>query len=226
MKRFAIFVSVFVLAASLAYASCGPGAGIGWIPGNHISHVSITISQYDGALDGYDAGDSYSTSWGDSSDNLLAACRRDTGVSGWDGPSGWYYYFAVPFPAPGESTVIKDIYVWAGQSYAHDTFNIGYMGPGFANPQEWKRTLRLVKVPDSIVYNGPTEWDIPLSVTKVGAAMLPDASLPAYKTDDPLSGYQFEIEIQHLAVPEPSSMLALLAGVGGIGGLVWRRRKR
>jgi hypothetical protein len=54
--------------------------------------------------------------------------------------------------------------------------------------------------------------------------MLPDASLPAYRTDDPLTGYQFEIEIQHLAVPEPSSLLALLAGASVVG-TAYRRRE-
>lgn len=29
----------------------------------------------------------------------------------------------------------------------------------------------------------------------------------------------------YVAVPEPSSLLALLTGVGGLGGLVWRRRR-
>ena len=27
------------------------------------------------------------------------------------------------------------------------------------------------------------------------------------------------------AVPEPSSLLALVSGIGGLGGLLWRRRK-
>jgi hypothetical protein len=180
----------------------------------------------DGASSGYDMLDDTTSLWGDQTSTVFAAFRRDRGVSDWDGDSGWYSSQALPPPSTGSSITVTGLYVWAGQSYAYDTFNIGYMDPGFPNPQEWKRTLRLVKVPDGIAYSGPREWDVPLSVTKVGAAMLPDASLPAYRTDDPLTGYQFEIETQHLAVPEPSSILALLAGVGGVVGLVWRRRRR
>lgn len=53
---------------------------------------------------------------------------------------------------------------------------------------------------------------------------MPNAVLPAYKTDNPLTGYEFEIEIQHL-VPERSSFLALAGGIAGLGGLILRKKK-
>ena len=83
------------------------------------------------------------------------------------------------------------------------------------------RTLRLVRVPDGITYTGPREWTIPLHVDWVTGAFLPNAVLPAYKTDDPWTGYQFEIQIDR--VPEPFSLLALATGLGALG---LRRRRR
>jgi hypothetical protein len=78
----------------------------------------------------------------------------------------------------------------------------------------------LVSVPSGVTYSGPYEWDLPLAATKLTYQL---ASLPAYKTDDPLTSYRFEIEILH--VPEPSSLAAVLAGLVGFGAMLRRRRR-
>ena len=48
--------------------------------------------------------------------------------------------------------------------------------------------------------------------------------LPVYRTEDGRTGYVFSLTAT--VIPEPSSLLALLAGVAGIGGVAWRRKLR
>lgn len=231
MMRIAVLaICIVVLSVSVACAASGPATGVGWVPGSYVNPDSLVIGAqvylWDYAHIGYDPTESrypYDT-WDDSTTWINSWFRRDVDVNGWDGPSGWYHDQALPTPSPGSSIVVKNLYVWAGQSFAYDTFKIGYMDAGFAYPEEWVRTLRLVSTPDGINYTGPREWTIPLCADKVAGTFLPNAVLPAYRTDNPLSGYEFEIEIQHV-VPEPSSILALVGGIAGLGGFVLRRRK-
>lgn len=229
--RTAILMLFFLLATiSAVCATDGPRTGVGWMSGNNTDPSGLRIGAmvylFDYANTGYDSAElryPYET-WDDSTNQIQSWFRRDNGVDGWDGPSGWYHDQDLPIPSVLSSIIVKNLYVWAGQSFAYDTFKIGYLDAGYPNPEEWVRKLRLVKVPDGINYTGPKEWIIPLQVNKVGGTFLPDAVLPAYKTDNPLTGYQFEIEIQHV-VPEPSSVLALIGGLAGIGGFAFKRHR-
>ena len=47
--------------------------------------------------------------------------------------------------------------------------------------------------------------------------------LPFYSTSNGLTGYQFEFTLT--AVPEPSSLLALVGGIAGLGGFALRRKR-
>lgn len=231
MMRIAVLAfCIVVLSISVACAAWGPATGVGWVPGSYTNPISVGIGAHvylwDHAHTGYDPEEMRRSSetWDDSPTRINSGFRRDVDVDGWDGLSGWYYDQVLPLPSHGSSVVVKGLYVWAGPSFAYDTFKIGYLDAGFAHPEEWVRKLRLVSVPDEISYTGPREWIIPLSVNKIPGTFLPNAVLPAYRTDNPLSGYEFEIEIQRV-VPEPSSLVAIASGLSGIGALALRRRR-
>jgi len=170
---------------------------------------------------GYDSNEPYTTDINRCGENMDVkfAFRRDTGVDGWDGPSGWYGGQNLPTPPPGSSVVVKGLYVFAWPAFQYNTFNTAYNAGPARELDDWVVTLRLVKIPDGVTYSGPTEWTLD-GLTQ--SRLVPNGALPAYKTDDPLTGYRFEIQITH--VPEPSCLLALLAGLGGFGAIVRRRR--
>jgi len=144
-----------------------------------------------------------------------AAFYREFGRDGWDGATGLYQEDYRPHLSAGETVVIPDICVWSGKVTTPHDIVLRRIYPVFLSSEGMAYTLRLVQVPAGITYAGPTVWG-------------PDhglISLPYYATDDPLTGYRFEAVITAPPVPEPSSLLALLAGVAGLGGLTFRRRR-
>ena len=227
MLRIAVLVMCLIVPAATATLANGPRTSARWAPYQDITKLyGANVYLFDSAHVGYDPTESRYPydSWDDSATFIYSYFRRDAGIDGWDGLSGWYFDQELPPPSPGSSVVVSKLYVWAEPSFAYDTLYIGYVDPGFAHPEQWVRTLRLVDVPDGITYTGPTEWSIPLYTTKVMGAFLPNAVLPAYRTDNPLTGYQFELDITH--IPEPSCLLALLTALGGFGVTVTHRRGR
>ena len=89
-----------------------------------------------------------------------------------------------------------------------------------ATPDWLHATLSLVSKPSG-VSDGPTLetiWD--LSAQPDGSCI----TLPVIRTTNGLDGYVFDFTAT--VIPEPSSLLALLAGVAGIGGVAWRRKLR
>ena len=74
-------------------------------------------------------------------------------------------------------------------------------------------SLECTQVPQGIS-GGPTVgtvWTTP-----------PFIDLPFYATSDGLTGYGFKFTLT--MVPEPSSVLALFCGMGGLVGVILRRR--
>lgn len=195
----------------------------GWTPRDNFSSGGVVVSLLPDGHTGYDAGEAYTLDadhCGESSE-IKAFFRRDNGVDGWDGPSGWYWTQQLPTPGPGSSVTLKGLYVWAWPAFSYDDFNTGYNASPAQSLSEWAITFRLVGIPCGIGYTGPREWTCAMTTNR----LLPNAVLPACKTDRPLTGYEFEIEIQHV-VPEPSSILALISGFPVLGALALRRRRR
>jgi len=230
MMRYVIFAvacAMLSTAGSVADAAdVAPDVTLLWYPGGQGWSAQTSVRLSSSYTIGYD-GEPCTVPWGwyDSEDTIWAWFWREAGVDGWNAGTAWCWLQNVPVPSRGTSLVVPGLYAWQGLSYRYDTFTIHYAQDAFPSPWEWHRTLRLVRVPDGISYSGPFEWDLPLAVTKVGMYQLPGAVLPAYRTDDPLTGYRFEIEIGHV-VPEPSSAAAILAALAGCAATMHRRTQQ
>lgn len=141
---------------------------------------------------------------------FYAATYKSNGSDSWNAGNGFYTVDSRPALSAGQ-TLIEDIYVWAAPDAAADNIAVGAGGGGYDNSAV-TYTLRLISIPNGVTYNGLTEW------TKSAQIVL-----PFYSTTNGLTGYHFQAQLT--AVPEPSSVLALLCGLGSVGVVVLRRRR-
>jgi len=148
----------------------------------------------------------------------VATYHSSTTAGGtWTGPPGFYGIdYRAPIPLiPGQSKTWT-MYVWAVPLWP---WNIRFAWSHyFTFPDEFYFTLTLKSKPAGII-GGPiagTVWDL---------SAQPNAGiqLPIFRTANGLEGYVFDFTAT--VIPEPSSLAALLAGLGGLGALGWRRRR-
>lgn len=182
----------------------------------HGSVLGSTIGVHPGASDGYD-GDQ-TVPLGSASVGIYLLCYR-TEASGW--PDGLYSgdIYGTPIPAGG-SRSWSGFYLWA-QNFTPTTANIIGVHPEFslAPPTGYRAHLVLDYIPASCGWTGPMDiWINDLSINNTFA-------LPIPVVTDPLQGTQFHIDVYAPAVPEPSSLAALLCGLVGASGAVVRRRR-
>ena len=112
---------------------------------------------------------------------------------------------------PGETKTWM-VYVWAVPGSTASDLSLSWELPGDVDPSI-NAQLECIQKPAGIT-DGPalgTVWTSPPSFT-----------LPFYTTSDGLTGYGFKFTLT--MVPEPSSVLALLCGMGGLVGVILRRR--
>lgn len=93
----------------------------------------------------------------------------------------------------GQADVVNDIYYRTG---VMSTTEILKFGINASVPHGTIYALRLKQIPNGVSYIGPTEWGPNYSGT---------INLPVYMTDNPLTGYKFQVEIAAPLVPEPST---------------------
>ena len=139
----------------------------------------------------------------------------------WIGTTGLYDgdMELTPVP-PGGSKTWSEFYLWA-QNRAPISANLVMVKPQFSlpPPSGYRAHLVLDYVPVSCNWTGgPDVWINDLSANNTFA-------LPIPLVTDPLQGTQFHIDVYAPAVPEPSSLAALLCGLVGVGGIVVRRRR-
>ncbi len=159
--------------------------------------------------DSYEVGRDYPMTGGSYPVNV--GLYKETGVQGWDGPSGFYILDARAPLAAGD-TAIQTIYLWASGQTASQNLNL-YQSNSYSLSPGLTYKLSLVSLPVGIIYTGPREW----------GADHGTITLPFYAAEDGTTGYKFLATIT--AVPEPSSLLALFSGLAGVGFAVrWKRK--
>ena len=170
--------------------------------------------------DGYD-GEQPITYW--DVPTTYAAIYHEEGINGWDGPTGFYRTDWAALVIPGQ-TKTWQIYVWSTPDMPADVATAGLffenvsIGDGVIDNCQFQ--LRLKWKPSSIT-DGPevgTVWNL-----YAGPGSQYGVSFPTYRTDDGLTGYHFEFSAT--VVPEPSALIAVLCGIGGLGRFAFRRRK-
>ena len=143
---------------------------------------------------------------------VLLGFYRVAGVDGWNADTGYYYGDIREQLLPGTSVRIDGLYLWATPDTAAQDMRLYLNEPTYLDGLTY--SLFLDYVPGGITYGGPRVW----------TAHHGTIALPFFSTSDGLAGYRFHVELT--AIPEPSSLLALVGGLAGAGGFALRRRRK
>ncbi len=176
-----------------------------------ISHVGFGCRDY--AADGYDWYDSDLVGIDLSTRKGVGAAFHRTAAQGWDGPEGFYQDDIRTHIAPGASKTWDGIYAWVNGVEVPGNVTPYVVSPLLPDLGGLQARLVLDYVPPHLGYTGPTEFELDLNYT-----LLP---LPVPNVTDPLLGTRMHITVT--MVPEPSSLLALSAGLAGMAGVIRRR---
>jgi len=176
----------------------------------------------------------------DTSDRLLTDSRgtywgtyHESGIGGWSGSTGFYW---VDHRAPlkwtytymGNNIVLRTgesktwtFDFWWDQSNPNGIAEVYFFN--IYNPApDVKYTLTYVRAPLGTI-NGQGVCSVAVGTSiDVQQASGIRWDFPAYATADGRTGYEFQFTAT--LVPEPSSLLPLLAGLGGLGAMLRRKR--
>lgn len=139
---------------------------------------------------------------------------HEEGAEGWSGPTGFYWLdVRRPCGEIGKSKTWR-FYLWADPLLSDDVAGIR-LDSASNGVSGMLVTLTLRAKPAGLAGGPPlgTVWRLPPFGTL--------ATLPVYRTDNGLDGYVFDLTAT--VVPEPSSLLALSAGLAGMAGALRRR---
>lgn len=211
MRKVLILISLLIVASS-QMALGQYQYGLNYESNGGIKIIFGTSDESEIGLDGGDVlWDSSIISQLDNSINL--GIYKETGQEGWNGDPGFLVREMRPALQAGETAVIREIYLWAGTAVQPTDLELNMLLPPELSPGLSYR-LMLMSIPDSVTYKGPTDWG-PETTSIV---------LPFYSTDDGTTGYRFHAVIT--AVPEPSSVVALMAALACTGTMTLKRKIR
>jgi len=138
------------------------------------------------------------------SDKLIGSASSSKGFAAtyhaqgadWSGPTGFYYFDLGTAPPAGQSKTWT-LYVWAPQIYQQDQMALAIDGRYIGTSTF---ALQLDAVPEGVAFAHPvgTSWQIP----KDNSFSL---VLPAYKTDNGLSGYRFTVTMTSASAADPNT---------------------
>lgn len=125
-----------------------------------------------------------------------------------------------PIP-PGGNKTWSNIYLWA-QNYdvgpaARVPFEVWIFNEFPPFPTGYTAHLVLDYLPAETQWTGPMDWWLDLNVYN-------EVTMPIATVTNPLDGVRMHITV-YAPVPEPGSLVALLAGLTGLGGVALRRRR-
>jgi hypothetical protein len=151
---------------------------------------------------------------------IYAVTFHERGVDGWDGDTGVYWGdFRSPLTTVGQTKTWR-LYVATFDAGSSTSMAFTWGSYSFHPPAFDKIEYTLTYVQSAVGGDGPT---FPVGTT----VALNDQQqgtwvFPVYETADPRNGYV--IDFTATVIPEPSSLLALLAGLAGFGAMIRRRR--
>jgi len=214
VHRFGLVIAI-LLAGKCCWAGYGyNGRFVTWGALSNNMGGKFTVETFPSSTDGYD-----NQYWDVPLDTqshpkpFYVATYKTNGVDGWNAADGFYAVDSRSKLSAWQ-TVIEDIYLWAAPSTPAEGILLWFAAD--APFQGGTFTLRLVSVPNGIAYTGPTVWGL--------SDQYYIGPFPYYSTTDGRTGYHFQAEFT--AVPEPSSILALMGGIAGLGGFALRRRRQ
>jgi len=155
------------------------------------------------------------------------AVYKESGVNGWDDTSGFYDYdIRSPLEMTPGTSKTWHIYVWSDLSldprYKHT--GLSWFDHGIPDDARQSIEFRLTYVRTAV---GVVD-----TVNTIGSYLIlnniPDGgswyTFPACRVSNGLDGYIFDLTAT--VVPEPSSLLSLLCGLGGFGRLIELRKRK
>lgn len=87
---------------------------------------------------------------------------------------------------------------------------------------EWAPDVGMTRGPESIAT--PTgDWVLLQQSMQANASSSMEIHIMCYKDSD-VDGRMLVDDVTFSLVPEPSSVITLLCGIGGMGGMIWRRK--
>jgi hypothetical protein len=172
------------------------------------------VGVYPDSIDGSDANDYLAGSGA----KVFCGTYHAHDPDSWSGPTGMYAYDRrAPVPHTIEAHRTWTVYCWADPSLPSDLTYISFTWLCARTAPAWLSvTLRLAAKPAGVT-GGPavgTMWNL-------SAQSDAGVQLPVFRTSDGREGYVFDFTAT--VIPEPSSLLAILASLGGFGMLLRRR---
>ncbi len=165
---------------------------------------------------------------------FYAATYHESGVDGWDGPTGSYaedmraplgYYYDQETGPHFVGSKTWTFYMWWDPSNPNPLGGVDVsLGPVAFAPSDVEFTLTYVRAPQGPPTSdqvSPIPVDTSIDLQQANGALW---TFPAYDTSDGRSGYEFQFTAT--LIPEPSSLFALGCPLLGLAGLSIRRRGR